>query len=82
MKPASPGLVIRNETDADIGTITEVTMAAFETLEISHPTEQFVIEALHAAKALTVSLVAELDGRVNRRSSVSEEIKGVRHRLS
>ena len=61
---SNPGMVIRNETDADIRAITEVTMAAFETLEISHHTEQFIIEALRAAKALAVSLVAELDGRV------------------
>jgi len=60
----NPAIVIRNETDADIDAITEVTSAAFETLEISHHTEQFIIEALRAAKALTVSLVAELDGRV------------------
>jgi putative acetyltransferase len=33
-------------------------------LEISNHTEQFIIEALRAAKALTVSLVAEVDGRV------------------
>jgi putative acetyltransferase len=64
VNPANPGMVIRNETDADIGAITEVTIAAFETLEISNHTEQFIIEALRAAKALTVSLVAELDGRV------------------
>ena len=57
-------IVIRNETDADVGMITEVTMAAFKTLEISNHTEQFIIEALRAAKALTVSLVAEVDGRV------------------
>jgi putative acetyltransferase len=57
-------MVIRNETDADIGAISEVTIAAFETLEISNHTEQFIIEALRAAKALAVSLVAELDGRV------------------
>ncbi len=44
--------------------ITEVTVAAFKTLEISNHTEQFIIEALRAAKALTVSLVAEADGRV------------------
>jgi putative acetyltransferase len=60
----NPKIVIRNETDADIATITEVTIAAFETLEISNHTEQFIIEALRAAKALTLSLVAELDGRV------------------
>ncbi len=57
-------IVIRNETDADVGTITEVTIAAFKTLEISNHTEQFIIEALRAAKALTLSLVAEVDGRV------------------
>jgi len=57
-------VVIRNETEADVGTITEVTIAAFKTLEISNKTEQFIIEALRAAHALTASLVAEVDGRV------------------
>ena len=57
-------IVIRNETDADVGAIGDVTIAAFETLEISNHTEQFIIAALRAAKALTVSLVAEVDGRV------------------
>ena len=57
-------IVIRSETDADVSAITEVTVAAFKTLEISNHTEQFIIEALRAAKALTVSLVAEVDGRV------------------
>jgi putative acetyltransferase len=47
-----------------VGAITEVTVAAFRTLEISQHTEQFIIAALRAAKALTVSLVAEADGRV------------------
>jgi len=55
---------IRNETDADVSTITEVTVAAFKTLEISNHTEQFIIAALRVAKALTISLVAEMDGRV------------------
>jgi len=58
------GIVIRNETDADVGTIAEVTVEAFKTLEISNHTEQFIVEALRAASALTVSLVAEMDGRV------------------
>ena len=57
-------IVIRPETSTDIGAITEVTVAAFETLEISNHTEQFIIAALRAAKALTVSLVAEVNGRV------------------
>jgi len=60
----NPKIVIRSETDADVSAIAEVTVAAFRTLEISNHTEQFIIEALRAAKALTVSLVAELDGRV------------------
>ena len=59
-----PKIVIRNETNSDVGAITEVTVAAFKTLEISSNTEQFIIMALRAAEALTVSLVAELDGRV------------------
>jgi putative acetyltransferase len=60
----SPKIIIRNETDADVSAITEVTVAAFEPLEISNNTEQFIIEALRAANALTISLVAEVDGRV------------------
>ena len=60
----NPRVVIRSEIDADVSAITEVTVAAFKTLEISNHTEQFIIETLRATKALTVSLVAELDGRV------------------
>ena len=60
----NPNIVIRSERDSDINAIAEVTAAAFETLEISNHTEQFIIEALRAAGALAVSLVAELDGRV------------------
>ncbi len=60
----NPQVVIRCETDSDVSAITEVTVAAFKTLEISHHTEQFIIAALRAAKALTLSLVAEADGRV------------------
>lgn len=60
----NPKIVIRSETDADVSAITEVTVAAFKTLEISHHTEQFIIAALRAAKALTISLVAEMNGRV------------------
>jgi len=60
----NPKIIIRNEIDADVDAITEVTVAAFKTLEISNHTEQFIIEALRAVKALTVSLVAELDSRV------------------
>jgi putative acetyltransferase len=64
MKSMNTRIAIRNETDADISAITEVTVAAFKTLEISNHTEQFIIKALRAAGALTLSLVAEIDGRV------------------
>jgi putative acetyltransferase len=57
-------VLVRSETDADVGVITEITVAAFKTLAISNHTEQFVIAALRAAKALAVSLVAEVDGRI------------------
>ena len=57
-------MVVRNETDTDIGAIADVTVAAFKTLEVSNQTEHFIIAALRAARALTVSLVAELNGRV------------------
>jgi putative acetyltransferase len=63
-KIMDPEIVIRNETNSDVGAITEVTVAAFKTLEISNNTEQFIIMALRAAEVLTVSLVAELDDRV------------------
>lgn len=56
--------VVREETDADVAAIAEVTRAAFEALEISQKTEAHIIEALRAAEALTVSLVAEAEGRV------------------
>ena len=55
---------IRDETEADVGVITDVTVAAFANMEISNHTEHFIVEALRAAGALTVSLVAEVGGRV------------------
>ncbi|NDP40719.1 MAG: N-acetyltransferase [Rhodoferax sp.] len=57
-------VLIRSETNDDFTTIAEVTAAAFKTLAISNQTEQYIIAELRAAKALTVSLVAEVDGRV------------------
>jgi len=59
-----PKVVIRSETVADVSAITEVTIAAFKTLAISNHTEQFIIAALRVAKALTISLVVEVNGRV------------------
>lgn len=56
--------MIRDETNQDETAIGELTAAAFATLEISDHTEQYVIEALRAAKALTLSLVAEMDDQI------------------
>ncbi|MCU0810719.1 MAG: N-acetyltransferase [Thiobacillaceae bacterium] len=63
-KDVTDKVKIRNETSADVGAIAEVTIAAFTTLAISGHTEQFVIAALRAARSLTISLVAEADGRI------------------
>ena len=57
-------MIIRKETALDIEAITDVTIAAFKTLAVSNQTEHFIVKALRLANALTVSLVAEIDGRV------------------
>lgn len=57
-------MILRKETVADIEAITEVTIAAFKHHPISNQTEQFIIHALRSAGALTLSLVAEIDGRI------------------
>ena len=60
----NPKITIRSETGSDARAIGEVTAAAFRTLVISSHTEQFIVEALRAAGALEISLVAQLDGAV------------------
>ena len=57
-------MVLREETIADFDAITEVTIAAFKNLAVSNQTEQYIINALRDADALTLSLVAEIDSRV------------------
>lgn len=57
-------MIIRKEKTADINAISEVTIAAFQHHPISIHTEQFIINTLRAAGALTISLVAEIDGQV------------------
>ena len=52
--------IIREETAADLGTIDQVTVAAFQSLSVSNHTERFIIAALRAAKAVMLSLVALL----------------------
>ncbi|MCK9295244.1 MAG: N-acetyltransferase [Desulfobulbaceae bacterium] len=57
-------MIIRHETPSDIDAIDKVTIAAFQNHPISHQTEQFIIKALRSAGALTLSMVAEIDGQV------------------
>ena len=57
-------VLIRDEQSSDYAAISDVTAAAFATMEISNHKEQFIIEALRSAEVLTVSLVAELNGRI------------------
>ena len=57
-------MIIRSEMKSDVEAIREVTEAAFKDHPYSHQTEQFIIVALRAANALSVSLVAEIDGQV------------------
>lgn len=59
-----PEITLRGETESDFAAIRDVTEAAFRTLAISGHTEQFIIEALRTAGALTISLVATLNGTV------------------
>ena len=55
-------MIIRKEIPSDVQVISDITKAAFENHPYSNNTEQFIINALRKANALTVSLVAELDG--------------------
>lgn len=55
---------IRDERPEDIRAIYELTSLAFQNHPYSQHTEQLIIDALRDAGALTISLVAELDGQV------------------
>ena len=57
-------MIMRDEKESDVKAIAEITRAAFATCPHGNHTEQFIINALRAAGALSVSLVAELDGNV------------------
>ena len=57
-------LCIRPETPSDEDAIEQVTRRAFLSHPYSHQTEQFIIHALRADDALSVSLVAEDAGRI------------------
>lgn len=66
MSTQTPGLdiSIRPERPGDEAAIHDVTEAAFATLDISDGSEPAIIDRLRATGALTLSLVAEQQGRV------------------
>lgn len=55
---------IRDEQNTDIQAIFDLTTAAFNDEEYSSHTEQFIVNALRAAKQLTISLVAETHDKI------------------
>lgn len=57
-------MVIRPETSSDIAAIREINVAAFQHQRYSQQTEHLIVEALRAAGALEISLVADADGDV------------------
>ncbi len=57
-------MLIRPETPSDFKSISTVTIAAFADCVHGNHTEQFIIVALRKAGALTVSLVAEIEGGI------------------
>jgi putative acetyltransferase len=54
-------MLIRQERHTDIDTIFRITQAAFEDHPFSDHKEQLIVNALRAAKAMTLSLVAQWD---------------------
>lgn len=55
---------IRDEQNTDIQAIFDLTQKAFNDVEHSSHTEQFIVHALRESKQLTVSLVAETQGKI------------------
>ncbi len=57
-------MIIRPESPNDYPAIRDLLLAAFASHAYSHQTENLIVEALRAADAPTVGLVAEVDGSV------------------
>ena len=62
--PGELEIIIRRETQADQAAIAAITRAAFQDHPHSQQTEEFIVSALRQAGALTLSLVAQIDGQV------------------
>lgn len=57
-------ILVRSEQASDIEAITQVIYAAFLGKFSDHPTEHLIVDGLREAGMLTLSLVAEADGRI------------------
>ena len=57
-------ILIRSERATDAEAISQVTFAAFLGKFSDHPTEHLIVDGLREAGMLTLSLVAEADGKV------------------
>lgn len=57
-------MILRPERESDIDAIRALTEAAFKTAPHADGTEHVIIDRLRAADALTVSLVADIDGSI------------------
>jgi putative acetyltransferase len=57
-------MIIRTETPGDHAVIRQILIDAFANHPYSQQTEHLIVEGLRADDALTVSLVAEVDGKV------------------
>lgn len=57
-------MIVRSETSRDFDAIRQINVAAFATHPYSQQTEHLIVEALRAADALALSLVAEVDGEI------------------
>ncbi len=55
---------IRAETSGDVAAVREINVAAFRHHPFSAQTEHLIVEALRAAGALEISLVADVDGGI------------------
>jgi putative acetyltransferase len=60
----SMGILVRSERPTDIDAIEQVTIAAFEGKWYSDQTEHLIVKRLREAGAMSISLVAEVDGKV------------------
>lgn len=65
-------LQIRAEVPADASAIHNLTIAAFKNAQHTDHTEQFIVRALRAADALSLSLVAVIDDEIVGHVAVSE----------